>query len=208
VEGGVQTPGERVRAGGWTRARALRVAAAGGAALGGGVLLGRRGGAGASAAPSPDQDAEILAFFLQVEQVQEGLYRAALRAGRLDGDLLTFVRTVAPQEGEHASFLADRLGGRARPRPRSDFSEAVRTSDSLLKAAIDLEELTISAYVGQGGNLTRDAVSDVARILSVEARQAAWIRDLGGEVPAPRAADPAREPEEVLAALRERSYVL
>ena len=43
--------------------------------------------------------------------------------------------------------------------------------------------------------------------MSVEARQAAWLRDLAGEDPAPRAADPPREPDDVLDALRERSYI-
>jgi hypothetical protein len=139
--------------------------------------------------------------------VQEGLYREALRAGQLEGPLLEFVRTVRPQETEHVRFLADRLGSGARPRPQSDFGAAVRTPESLRQAAIDLEELTIAAYIGQGANLTRGAVGDVARIVSVEARQAAWVRDLAGDVPAPRAADPPREPDAVLEALRERGFV-
>jgi hypothetical protein len=44
-------------------------------------------------------------------------------------------------------------------------------------------------------------------MVSVEARQAAWLRDLAGEVPAPRPADPSREPDQVVAALRGRSLI-
>ena len=39
-------------------------------------------------------------------------------------------------------------------------------------------------------------------IVSVEARQAAWIRDLAGVDPAPRAADPPRDAQDVLDGLR------
>ena len=78
----------------------------------------------------------------------------------------------------------------------------------LRRAAIDLEELTLAAYIGQGANLTRDAVGGLARLVSVEARQAAWLRDIAGEMPAPHVADPARSPDDVLKALRDRSYIL
>jgi len=200
-------PREPIQTGRWTRGRVLRAAAAGGVAAGGGALLGRRLDNGATAAPSERQDAEIIGFLLQLEQIQEGLYRAALRSGRLDGPLRAFVRTVAPQESEHVAFLARRAGRRAGRRPQSDFSRAVKSSASFREAAIDLEELTLAAYIGQGANLTRATVADVARLVSVEARHAAWLRDMAGVSPAPRAADPPREPDAVLAALRERSYI-
>jgi Ferritin-like domain len=202
-------PGERVGTVRWTRGQALRAVVVGGAAVGGGALLGRGLDAGASAqAPSAARDAEILGFLLQLEQVQEGLYRAAAAAGRLDGPLREYVRAVAPQEKEHVAFLAQRAGSSAGKPPRSDFSDVVRTPESFRSAAIDLEELTLAAYIGQGANLTRRAVADVARLVSVEARQVAWLRDISGKMPAPAVADPARTPDEVLDALRERSYIL
>jgi hypothetical protein len=200
-------PGERIPAGRWTRGRVLRAAAAGGTAIGAGAFLGARLEGGAAAAPSRRQDAEILGFFLQLERIQEGLYREAQRARRLDAPLREFLRTVAPQEAEHVEFLTRRAGGSAGARPQSDFSRAVRSPATFRRAAIDLEELTIAAYIGQGANLTREAVADVARLVSVEARQAAWLRNIAGVNPAPRAADPPREPDAVLAALRERSYI-
>jgi hypothetical protein len=175
--------------------------------VGAGVLVGRRLDTGAAAAPSARRDAEILGFFLQLEQVQEGLYRAALRAGRLDGPLREFVRTVAGQEADHVRFLAARAGRSAGRRPRSDFSEALESADSLRAAAIDLEELAVASYIGQGANLTRDTVADVVTMVSVEARQAAWLRDIAGEDPAPRAADPPRDPDDVRAVLRERGFI-
>src|SRR5688572_32161233 len=44
-----------------------------------------------------------------------------------------------------------------------------------------------------------------ATLISVEARQVAWLRDLAGISPAPRAADPARKADAVLRELRDRS---
>jgi hypothetical protein len=193
----------------WTRGQALRAAVVGGAAVGGGALLGRGLDAGASAAaPSVARDQEIMGFLLQLEQVQEALYRAAIKADRIDGELREYVRAVAPQETEHVAFLAKGAAGKAGKPPPSDFSDVIHTPESFRRAAIDLEELTLAAYIGQGANLTRDAVGGLARLVSVEARQAAWLRDIGGEMPAPRVADPARSPDEVLTALRDRSYIL
>jgi hypothetical protein len=191
-----------------TRAEALRGAAAGGVAAGAGALLAQDGDPAVSAAgPSADQDAAILGFLMQLEQIQEAFYQQAGRVRSLDAGLATFVRTVGPQETEHVRFLAKRVGDRARPRLRTNFGDALRSADGVRRAAVDLEELTIAAYVGQGMNLTRRAVADVAGLVSVEARQAAWVRDLAGEVPAPRAADPASTPKQTLDRLRERGYI-
>jgi hypothetical protein len=50
-------------------------------------------------------------------------------------------------------------------------------------------------------------VVDAARIVAVEARHAAWIRDLAGTDPAPRAADPGRSADDVLADLRRKGFL-
>jgi hypothetical protein len=60
---------------------------------------------------------------------------------------------------------------------------------------------------GQGANLTADTVGAVATLVSVEARQVAWLRDLAGVSPAPRAADPGRTPDDVLADLRKLGLI-
>ena len=50
-------------------------------------------------------------------------------------------------------------------------------------------------------------IAPVAALVSVEARQAAWIRDIAGRNAAPNAADPARKPAQVLGDLRERGWL-
>ena len=187
-----------------TRGQALRAAAAGGAAVGVAAWLRPQSTAGKTSAA---QDVKILNFLLVLEQAQAAFYDAALRGGALQGDLLTFARVVAPQEHEHVAFVRGKLGAQAGPPPKLDFGPAASDPKRFTAAAIDLEEATAAAYIGQGANLTRDAVADAARIVAVEARHAAWVRDLAGADPAPRAADPPRSAADVLAELRQKGYL-
>jgi hypothetical protein len=192
---------------GWSRARVLRGALGGAAVIGGGVALGRRSGATSVAAPSKDTDVEILRVLLLLEQVQEAFYGAALERAGLDGKLLRFATTVGRQERTHVAHLTKQLDGRAPAAPQTDFGDSLDDPERFRDTAIELEEATVAAYIGQGANLTRRAVAAVAGLVSVEARQAAWVRDLAGVSPAPRAADPARKPEAVLSDLRKRGFI-
>jgi hypothetical protein len=191
-----------------TRAQALAALAAGGAVAGAGALVGGLVRPLASAgAPSPEQDVRILNFLLVLEEAQSAFYDAALKSGALTGDLLEYARVVAPQEREHVAFLRRKLGSDAQAKPRLDFGKVTTDAGRFRTTAIELEEATAAAYIGQGANLTRDAVVDAARIVAVEARHAAWIRDLAGELPAPLAADPGRSASDVLADLRGKGFL-
>jgi hypothetical protein len=190
-----------------TRAQALRVAAAAGLAAGAGALLHDWGADTSAAAPSRGQDVRILNFLLVLEEAQAAFYDAALKRGALSGELLRYAQVVAPHEHDHVARLRKRLGGEARPAPAFEFGDATSSPARFRRAAIDLEEATAAAYIGQGASLTRDAVKDAAAIVAVEARHAAWIRDVAGADPAPRPADPARSPNDVLSDLRTKGYL-
>lgn len=193
---------------GRTRSQALRAALGGGAAVGIGGLVGRWTRPAVTAGQDPgSHDVEILNFLLVLEEVQAAFYDAASQQAGLPDELLRFARTVGPQEREHVALLRRRLGAQARERPRVDVREATSDATRLRATAIDLEEATAAAYIGQGANLTRDARGDAARIVAVEARHAAWIRDLAGSDPAPRAADPGRTADDVLAELRQKGLL-
>jgi hypothetical protein len=203
--------GERPNGGhraGCTRAQALRGAAVGGAALGAGALTGAWAGPEATAGrPSRGQDVRILNFLLTLEELQAAFYAAALRQGALRGDLLQFARTVEPQEREHARFVRELLGNEANAVPRLEVGEATSDAARFRGAAIELEEAACAAYIGQGANLTRARMQDAARIVAVEARHAAWIRDLADVDPAPRAADAARSADDILSDLRRNGFL-
>jgi ferritin-like protein len=191
-----------------TRAEALRAAVGGGAALAAAALAGGWTRPAATIGrPTPAQDARILNFLLVVEETQAGFYAAALRSGALRGDLLEYARVVAPQEREHVALLRRRLGRRAAAPPRLDFGDAITDAARFRTAAIDLEEQAAAAYIGQGASLSAGPMQEAARIVAVEARHAAWIRDLAGADPAPRAADPASPASDVLSHLREKGFL-
>jgi hypothetical protein len=192
----------------WTRARLLRATLGGATVVAGGAATASWTGGGApAAAPSANADVEILNLFLLLEQVQQSFYGDAIRKGRLDAELERFASTVGAQEEKHVALLTKRLGRHARSRPRSDFGAAVTDPKQFQDAAIMLEESTIAAFISQGANLTRDALAAVVPLVSVEARQAAWLRDLAGVSPAPRAADPARNSDEIIADLRRQGFI-
>ena len=54
-----------------------------------------------------------------------------------------------------------------------------------------LEDTAVAAYNGQAVNLTKPVLKAAATIVSVEARHAAWIRDIVGQPAAPQATDQA-----------------
>jgi hypothetical protein len=190
-----------------TRRQALGLGGGAAVAAGGALAAGGLRPERARSAASRAMDVRILNALLVLEEAQAALYAAALRGGLLSGDLLDLARTVAPQEREHVAHLRRALGNQAGPRPRLDVRAATSSPARFQRAALDLEEGTVAAYIGQGANLTPEAMRDAARIVAVEARHAAWVRDLAGELPAPNAADPGRPPEEVLDGLR-RSRIL
>jgi hypothetical protein len=190
----------------WTRRGLLRTAAAGGAAAGAAAVA-QGGGASSLAHPVAATDERILNLFLLLERVQRDFYRAALERAALQGELLEFTRDAAEQEDAHVRFLLRRLGDRAAGPPRTRVTPSASSPPAFTHAAVALEEAAIAAYIGQSPSLTRSAVADVAVLVSVEARQAAWIRDIAGVSPAPVAADPARPAGAVLAELRRKGWL-
>jgi hypothetical protein len=167
----------------------LHRAAVGGGAAAVGTVVGW-GLAGESlSARSPKQDARILNFALQLEYVQAGFYEAALRSAGLTGELHEFARVAGAHERAHVAFLRRHLGHRADRAPTLRFGDAVRDPRRFAAAAVTLEDLAVGAYNGQGTNLSRPALAAAVEIVSVEARHAAWVRDIVGMLPAPRAQD-------------------
>jgi hypothetical protein len=193
---------------GLTRAQFLRrAAAAGGAVAGGALVLSGLPRPATAAAPSRQQDIRILNYLLVAEYLQAEFYRRALDGGQLKGELAEFAETVGGHEREHVEYLADVLGDDADGPPDFSFPQGATSGDGFALTALTLEETASAAYIGQGANLTRDRILDAARIVSVEARHAAWMRDILGKVPAPDAADTALSQPEVTRELRRGGFL-
>ena len=190
-----------------SRARLLSRAAV----VGGGVVVGGIAMTGFPAValgrPSPAQDARVLDLLLLLEYVQAAFYAEANARGSLRGELAEFSRAVGEHEDEHVAFLKKALGTKARAKPRVAFRGATGNPKAFTAAAIALEDLGVAAYNGQATNVTRKTLGAAAMIVSVEARHAAWIRDIAGELPAIAATDPAATEAEMLDGLRKAGYV-
>lgn len=180
---------------------------AGALALGAGIGLVRRPEAAAASVPSASQDREILNFALLLEYLQAAFYADAVANGRLTGAVRSFAKVVAGHEHAHVAFLRKALGAHARPRPAFEFGRATRDQHAFLEAAVLLENTGVLAYNGQAANLTKPTLAAAAEIVSVEGRHAAWISDLAGQPPAPRAADVGSSAAEVLRTLQSTHFL-
>jgi hypothetical protein len=181
-----------------------RKALIGGALVAGGALAGNVRLAGAA---SPSDDVRILNFVLQLEELEAGFYAAALDRGALRGKLREYADTVLAHERVHVAFLRDALGPKAAKRPKMAFGQAVSSEKRFVPAAISLEDTVVSAYNGQAANLSAAALGAAARIVSVEARHAAWIRAIAGKPPAADATDPIASEREVRAAIDKLGFL-
>ena len=179
---------------------------AGGALAVGGVFAGATPTV-ASTALSPAQDVHVLNLVLLLEYVEAAFYAEARAKGAFRGELRKFATVVGGHEQQHVSFLKKTLGSRARSEPRLSFGDATTDPDAFVAAAVALEDTTVAAYNGQATNLTAGALAAAGRIVSVEARHAAWIRAIAGKVPAAEATDPPKTQAQVLAALRKTGFL-
>jgi len=185
-----------------TRADLLRrggIAAAGG--LAGAAVLTHAGGV--FAAPSAAQEQRVLNLLLLVERTEDAFYRQALAQAGLEGDMKQYAEVVAGHERAHRKALEDALGSAADKQPSFDFGGAVKSPEAFAKAAASLEDVAVAAYNGQAGNVGKEAFLLAARIVSVEARHAAWIRSIAGRDPAPDAVDQPQTAKQIRAALRQ-----
>jgi ferritin-like protein len=190
-----------------SRARLLeRALIGGGAVIAGGVLLGGLPSTG-STAPSASQDVEILNFALLIEYLQASFYAEALAKGALRRERRRFARIVGSHEQAHASLIERTLAGKARQKPRFDFSDTTSEQAKFDQTAVVLEEIGLAAYNGQAPNLTKAALGTAAKIVSVEARHASWIRAIVGRVPAPDATDQGKSAAQVSSALNQTGFV-
>ncbi|MBV8997434.1 MAG: ferritin-like domain-containing protein [Solirubrobacterales bacterium] len=174
----------RVSRGSLLKGSVAAVGALAGIAVGGAELA-----ASAESGGSAATDHEILTFGLLIERLQAAFYAAALRGGKLTGEARQFAQVLGAEELAHVKYVSAALGPSAGTSPRFRFGDAVTDPAKFIATAISLEEAGLGVYNGQAVNLTPMTLAAAARIVSVEARHAAWARALAGEDPAPVAVD-------------------
>ncbi len=132
-------------------------------------------------------DFGVLNFAYALEQLEAEFYTRVVanfyfNAGTSDFSDLerTFLTEIRDHEIAHREFLKNALGPAAIPQIEFDFSSVdFQKRTSVLSTARIFEDLGVSAYNGAGQLLSSEAYLTLAgKIVSVEARHAAAVRDL------------------------------
>jgi rubrerythrin len=160
-------------------------------------------GIGAADAASKSEDLRILQLVLQLEYTQVALYEQALKGASLNGELRDFAQGALAHERQHLAAVKQALGSKAGSKPRFEFGSKTKSAEAFRQTAIKLEDIAVAGYNGQAANLTKPTLAVAAEIVSVEARHAAWVRAIAGEVAAPDPVDKPMTASEVSAALNE-----
>jgi hypothetical protein len=145
----------------------------------------------ARAAPGLEaSDVSILNYALVLEFLQASFYTEAERSGALTGKTAQAAQIVGATERAHVDAFQGLLGSRAVKRPAFNFHGVTEQQRQFLKTAVAFEDLAVAAYKGQAPKLkSRSVLAAAVGIHSVEARHAAWMRELFGIKPAVHAFD-------------------
>jgi len=214
-DGAIQEAAEQVDPG--TRAAFLKKAGIGlGAVAGSTAFMGALPSL-AMGATTPASDIAILNFALTLEYLEAAFYAQAKgnNVGNGQQNLSAFIGVVASHEAAHVAFLKKALGRKAVAKPTFDFKDAVTNQTKFAATAQVLEDTGVAAYLGQAANIkSKKILAAAGSILPVEARHAAWIRDINGKftgqapLPAPAAFQGAKTKAQILAAVKGTGFIV
>ncbi len=167
----------------------------------------------ALAADLGEGDIGILNYAYALEQLEAAFYTKVVDSpyGGMKDDEKQILTDIRDHEKAHVDFLKTALADKAIPDLEVDFSTVDFTSrEAVLTTAKTFEDLGVAAYNGAGKLIENgDYLLAAGRIVSVEARHAATIRDLlqpgsvafaGPDVVDKNGLDGALAPAKVLAA--------
>lgn len=127
-------------------------------------------------------DFGILNYAYALEQLEAAFYAQVIVSpyGSMPAAEMALLTDIRDHEIAHREFFKNALGANAIQALTPDFSSVDFTSrTSVLNTAKAFEDLGVSAYNGAGKLITTpDYLVIAGKIVSVEARHAAYIRDL------------------------------
>ena len=140
----------------------------------------------------PGKIVDVLNFALTLEFLEDEFYRTALGSGGLiPQDARGVFGQISKHEIAHVALLRSVLGSKAVAKPNFDFTaggafaDVFRNYQTFLAVSQALEDTGVRAYKGQAGNLKSNGkiLTTALQIHSVEARHAAMVRRMRGELP-------------------------
>jgi hypothetical protein len=190
---------------GSTRAQFLRTAALGGAAMISTLMVPPQAAAQVS-------DIDILHFGLRFERLQATFYTQAEELGtiaRMSAAKREWARTLGAHERAHVRIIKKVLGPKAEPRPFFDFGEDNETDAAFTRTAVAMEDLTVALLTGVMPLVgDRGLAAAMFGLMTVEARHAAWARNIVGATPAAQAFDKPRTLRSVQAAVDRTQFIV
>jgi hypothetical protein len=190
-----------------TRADFLRKAAVGSAAM-----LAALAAPASTAAADPLSDVDILNFGLRFERLQSTFYSEAESVGTVGAmapPKERWARTLGAHERAHVKIIKKVLGRRAGPRPFFDFHGVTETEDGFTRTAVAMEDLTVALLTGVIPRIhDRALTAAVFGLLTVEARHAAWARNIVNTTPAANAFDDPRSLDDVSGIVADTRFIV
>jgi rubrerythrin len=153
-----------------------------GGIAGAGVLLSACHSSGPSTVYIGSGDTALLNYFYILEQLEAAFYTQAVATPYygMDASEQQLLTDVRDHEIAHREFFKKLLAGKAIPSIVPNFS-AITFADrtSVLSHAYAFEDLGVSAYNGAAELFADNSYAiELAKIVSVEARHAAYFRDI------------------------------
>ena len=150
---------------------------------------------------------DILNYALTLEYLEAAFYEQALaEVPGLSKEVSDLATEIGKHEAEHVDALTatiEDLGGKPVKAPGVDFGKAFADEAAFLELAQTFEDTGVSAYNGAAPSLeSKELLATAGGIVQVEARHAAAIRLLRGELPADGAFDKTLTEDEVLKAVQ------
>jgi len=155
-------------------------------------------------------DLEIANYALTLEHLEYAFYRdglkefdqAAFDEAELPEALRKNLGKVRTHEKDHVDFLIAAIsdaGGT--PVEKATYDFGYDDVEGFLEVAMALENVGVAAYAGAAPFIqSKDILAAALGIHSVEARHAAYLNDINGELPFPGSFDKAMSKDEVLEA--------
>ena len=188
-----------------TRADFLRTAALGSGAL----LAALAAPASASAAVT---DLQILNFGLRFERLQASFYTEADSVGtvgKMAPRKQRWAEVLGEHERAHVRIIKKILGSKAGKRPFFDFHGVTETEDSFTRTTVAMEDLTVALLAGVTPQVhDRRLTAALFGLLTVEARHAAWARNIVKTTPAARSFDEPRSLDNVKEAVAHTRFIV
>jgi hypothetical protein len=125
-------------------------------------------------------DVAVLNYAYALEQLEAAFYTMVVASGTLMGDEMTLFTDIRDHEIAHREFFKNALGSAAIPDLTPNFSMIdFKNRAAIIDTAMTFEDLGVAAYNGAGKFIKNaDYLVLAGKIVSVEARHAAYIREL------------------------------